>query len=219
MDVDGNIEIAEGVDYVALVDRPAIQRGFLAFREQAPQGMAFTVTSEDRHIVSGPLMLADTPIYREFGDERCYVVFPASTIECIVKKFFSQGNHANVNEMHDEDRKVEGVVMFESFITDASRGIVPMRGYEDAPEGSWFGSFAVNNDEVWASIKAGTFTGFSVEGIFARIIPADAPQSSKDNIGDDTTLSAWWDDTELNYSEEERATLRGIADILKNVEG
>jgi hypothetical protein len=34
------------------------------------------------------------------------------------------------------------------------------------PEGSWFGSFKVDNDEVWATIKDGTFKGFSVEGMF-----------------------------------------------------
>ena len=120
-------------------------------------------------------MLADTPIYREMDGEEFYVSFPSSAIERIVHKFFTIGNQANVNLMHDAGQKVDGVVMFESFITDKSRGIMPIQGYEDAPEGSWFGSFVVNNETVWASIKDGTFTGFSVEGIFARLIPKDAP--------------------------------------------
>lgn len=172
MDVDGNINTEEGVEFVALVDKPAIKRGFLAFRE-VPQPMKFTVTSEDRRIVSGPLMLADTPIYRNDEDGEYYVSFPAPAIERIVHKFFSLGNQSNVNLMHDAKQQVEGVVMFESFLSDTTRGIVPIRGYEDAPEGSWFGSFVVNNDKVWASIKDGTFTGFSVEGIFARLIPQE----------------------------------------------
>ena len=41
-----------------------------------------------------------------------------------------------------------------------------MKGIEDEPDGSWFGSFKVENDEVWAKVKAGQFKGFSVEGIF-----------------------------------------------------
>lgn len=166
MDIDGNIKDDSGVDFIALVDKPAINRGFLAFREHAPKPMAFVVTSEERHIVSGPLMLADTPIYRNDKNGEYYVTFPAKVIERIVKKYFTQGNQANVNEMHDKGRKVDGVVMFESFISDSTRGIAPMRGYETAPEGSWFGSFTVDNDAVWASIKDGTFTGFSVEGLF-----------------------------------------------------
>jgi hypothetical protein len=68
--------------------------------------------------------------------------------------------------MHDSNQKVSGVTMFESFISDTDRGILPMRGFEDAPDGSWFGSFKVENPEVWTMIKEGNFKGFSVEGIF-----------------------------------------------------
>jgi hypothetical protein len=56
--------------------------------------------------------------------------------------------------------------MFESFISDKVRGIQPMKGFEDVPDGSWFGSFKVDNPEVWAEIKAGNVRGFSVEGQF-----------------------------------------------------
>jgi hypothetical protein len=56
--------------------------------------------------------------------------------------------------------------MFESFIVDSERGIQAMKGFEDAPQGSWFGSFKVENEEVWNKIKSGEFKGFSVEGIF-----------------------------------------------------
>jgi hypothetical protein len=41
-----------------------------------------------------------------------------------------------------------------------------MKGFEDVPDGSWFGSFKVDNAEVWAEIKAGKVRGFSVEGQF-----------------------------------------------------
>jgi hypothetical protein len=56
--------------------------------------------------------------------------------------------------------------MFESFISDSSRGILPMKGFEDSPEGSWFGSFKVDNEAVWNDVKEGKFKGFSVEGLF-----------------------------------------------------
>jgi hypothetical protein len=205
MDVDGDITTEEGVSFVALVDRPAIKRTFLAFADAAAAHMAFTITSEDRRIVSGPLMLADTPILRKPPQvpESCYITFPAPAIERIVRKFFCQGNQGKVNLMHDPDQQVEDVTMFESFISDSSRGILPMAGYEDAPEGSWFGSFHVNNDEVWASIKDGTFKGFSVEGLFARLIPAaDAVPEIDDQ----------------EFDEEELELLRDIYGLLKNVE-
>ena len=56
--------------------------------------------------------------------------------------------------------------MFESFISDKDRGISAMRGFEDTPDGSWFGSFKIEDDNVWQMVKDGDIKGFSVEGIF-----------------------------------------------------
>lgn len=151
------------VDFVSLVDRPAIERDFLTFKEDKAE---FIIQSEDRRIVSGALMLADTPIYRNDQNGEYYVTFTKDTIEKIAQKFFKKGYQSNVNLMHDEALAVEGVTMYESFIVDSSRGVVAMKGFEDAPEGSWFGSFKVENESVWDKIKSGEFKGFSVEGIF-----------------------------------------------------
>ncbi len=151
------------VDFVALVDRPAIERDFLMFKEAKAN---FIIQSEDRRIVSGALMLADTPIYRNDQNGEYYVTFTKDTIEKIAQKFFKKGYQSNVNLMHDEALAVEGVTMYESFIVDSSRGVMAMKGFKDAPEGSWFGSFKVENESVWNKIKSGEFKGFSVEGIF-----------------------------------------------------
>ena len=112
-------------------------------------------------------MLADTPIFRSdatYGDY--YVAFSRDTILKIVQKFFKKGFQSNVNLMHNSNAAFEGVTLFESFISDTSRGILPMKGFEDAPEGSWFGSMIVDNDEAWAKVKNGEIMGFSVEGLF-----------------------------------------------------
>jgi hypothetical protein len=151
------------VDYIALVDRPAIQKNFLAFNER----LKFEVISEDKQILSGALMLADVPIYRnneEFGEH--YVVFDAETIQQIAEKFFKRGYQSNVNEMHDANKAVQGVTMFESWLVNHEMGKMPIKGFEDAKDGSWFGSYKVDNAEVWAKVKSGEFQGFSVEGIF-----------------------------------------------------
>lgn len=153
------------VDYVALVDMPAIEKNFLAFNEAKP--MCFDVVSEDRRIISGPAMLANIPIYRrdpEMGEY--YVVFSPQTIYDIAQKFFQKGFNQNFNLMHDPNEKVQGVTIFESFIVDSTRGIQPMSGFADAQDGSWFISAKVNNEEVWNKIKAGEVKGFSVEGLF-----------------------------------------------------
>ena len=71
--------------------------------------------------------------------------------------------------MHNGNEKVEGITVFESFISDSTRGIMPMKGFEDAPDGTWFISAKVNNPEVKQNIIDGVFTGFSVEGMFGAI--------------------------------------------------
>ncbi len=151
------------VSFIALVDKPAIQKNWNAFKEN----VKFQIVSEDKRIISGPVMLADVPIYRnDPTNGEYYVVFTKDTIFKIAQKFFKKGYQANVNLMHDSNQQVEGVTMFESFISDVDRGILPMKGFEDAPDGSWFGSFKVEDDNVWQMIKEGKFKGFSVEGIF-----------------------------------------------------
>ena len=163
LDITEDIEDDAQVDFIALVDRPAIQKNWNAFNKT----QKFEVTNEDRRIISGAIMLADTPIFRSdatYGDY--YVAFSADTILKIVQKFFKKGFQSNVNLMHNSSAQFEGVTLFESFISDPSRGIMPMKGFEDAPEGSWFGSMIVDNDEAWAKVKNGEIMGFSVEGLF-----------------------------------------------------
>lgn len=163
LEISDDLNDGAEVDFVALVDRPAIERDFLKFKEARSN---FAIQSEERRIVSGALMLADTPIYRNDSNGEYYVTFTPGTIEKIAQKFFKKGYQSNVNLMHDGNQEVEGVTMFESWIKDSSRGVAPMKGFEDAPEGSWFGSFKVENEDVWNRVKSGEFKGFSVEGVF-----------------------------------------------------
>lgn len=160
-----NEDLTDGseVDFVALVDKPAIERNFLRFKEDR---LSFEIQDEERRIISGPIMLADTPIYRNDNGQEYFVSFPKDTIYKIVKKMFQKNYTGNVNLMHDPKKIVEGVTMFECWISDESRGVKPMKGFEDAPDGSAFASYFVDNDEVWAKVKSGEFKGFSVEGLF-----------------------------------------------------
>ena len=170
---DDPLDDAE-VQFVALVDRPAIQKNWNAFKNE----QKFQVISDDKRIISGCAMLADTPIFRSdvnFGDY--YVAFSKDTIVKIVQKYFKKGYQNNVNLMHDPTQIETGVTMFESFISDKTRGILPMKGFEDAPDGSWFVSMLVENDEVWQQVKEGKINGFSIEGIFNY-----TPKLSKDEV-------------------------------------
>lgn len=167
------------VNFVSLVDRPAIQRNWNAFSDK----QNFNIASEEKRIISGAIMLADTPIFRSdvtHGDY--YVVFSKDTIFQIVQRYFKKKYQANVNLNHNQQMQLDDVVMFESFISDKERGILPMRGFEDAPDGSWFGSMKVDNDYAWQEVKAGNVKGFSVEGIFEYSKKASKEQELVEQI-------------------------------------
>lgn len=174
LEISDDVNDDAEVSFVALVDKPAIKKNWNAFKDI----QKFEIVSEDKRIISGPIMLADSPIYRRdnvYGEY--YVAFSKDTIVKIVQKFFKKRYQSNINLEHSQDFQVEGVTMFESFISDKARGIMPMKGFEDAPEGSWFGSMFVENDKVWSEIKDGTFKGFSVEGIFNYL-----PKTKKEDV-------------------------------------
>ncbi len=143
---------------------------------------SFAIQDEEERIITGALMLADTPIYRNDGNGEYYVVFTKDTIKKIAQKYFKKGYQNNVNLMHDSGQVMDGVTMFESWIVDEKRGIKPMKGFEDVKEGSWFGSFKVENEEVWNMIKDGKVKGFSVEGIFNYSKPHSVEEKMMSDI-------------------------------------
>lgn len=147
--------------------------------------LSFSIISEEKRIISGALMLADELIYRnneKMGEH--YVKFSADTIKMIAIKFAKKKYQNNVNLMHDPSQKVKGVTMFESWLVDTERGIMPMKGFEGVANGSWFGSFYVENEKVWQSIKKGDYKGFSVEGLFDYVEPITAEENALKKIGE-----------------------------------
>ena len=153
------------VNFIGLVDRPAIERNFQAFNDQKIK--AAFILNDEKMIISGPAMIADMPLYRkddQLGEY--YVIFDKQTIQCIVEKFSAKGFMKNFNLFHDDAQQVGDVTIFNSFVSNAELGVPPLRGFEDTADGSWFISAKVNNPDVWQRVKDGQIKGFSVEGLF-----------------------------------------------------
>ncbi len=160
------------VTAVALVDTPAIEMNWQAFNSFK----SFAADKEKR-IISGPLMVAELPIYRRDEQGEYYGLFTAEDIYNIRNKFFKKNYTQEVNAMHDSNQMIEGVYMIESFIIDSERGIHSPSGFK-LPNGSWFGSYKVDNEDVWNDfVKTGEFKGFSVEGVFGMEKIDRKPQS------------------------------------------
>lgn len=171
-----------GIIRISLVDDPAVESNFVAFAEQRPVQL-YAVQDEDKRQVLGVVMRAGFPIFRR--DERLgeyYVIYSADTCRQMAEKYLADGRQNAVNLMHEAGSDVDGVQLVQWFIK--GDGLQPA-GFEDIADGSLFAEFHVTNDDVWADIKAGTYRGFSLEGVF-DLEPAtdrDEVQEIVDTLG------------------------------------
>jgi len=155
-------EEGTGMFCISLVDEPAVEVSWQLF-DKAKQ--TFKVENPDLQLITGVVMLADTPIYRydpTYGEY--YIMFSKDTIEKMVQKFFKEGYQENVDNDHTFNL-IDGIELQQAFIKNTEKGISP-KGFEDVPEGSLFFTYKVTSDELWNEIKTGNWTGFSLAGTF-----------------------------------------------------
>jgi len=151
-----------GVTAISLVDSPALGYQFIAMNSHQHN---FAVENEEKRIVFGVIMLADTPIFRNnppYGEH--FVVFTKETVRGIVERYFKGKLNDSVTVGHMAN--VEGVYLHENYTIDRENGINPPNAFEMVSDGSWVGKFKVENEEVWQAIKDKTYKGFSIEGVF-----------------------------------------------------
>ena len=163
-----------GMFRISLVDDPAVMSNFQAF-DAHKKPMMYAIQDEEKRLVRGCIMRSDFPIYRR--DEKMgeyYVIYKAEEIRKMAEKYLLEGRQNDVNLMHQEGSDVDGVQMVQYFIKGDG---IQVDGFDDCADGSLFGEFHVVNDSVWDEIKAGTYKGFSLEGVFDLV-----PEQDKDEI-------------------------------------
>lgn len=175
----------EGMDAISLVKYPAVEYNFLKFSKDNKVRLSF---DEEKHIITGVVCLADTPIYRYtpgYGDWYC--VFEKETIKKMIVEYSKAGLWNRINLEHNDEAFVDGIYLIESYIKDSNRGIVPVE-FADIPEGSWLASFYVANDELWNTLKTtNDFNGFSLQGVF-DLVPAEEQKEEVIEVNDEDEL-------------------------------
>ena len=69
--------------------------------------------------------------------------------------------------MEDGSKKLDGIIMKNSWVSDASMGIKAPEMFTDLPDGTWYISYKFQDDDMWNEfVKSGNFKGVSVEGMF-----------------------------------------------------
>lgn len=168
-----------GMDAISLVEFPAVEVDFLKFSKD--ESMQLQFENEEKRIITGVALLADTPIYRiKPNGEEYYVVFDKETIEQLITKYAKYMFQNFVNIEHSDSHFVDGMYMIESYIINHDRGIVPNE-FSNVPDGSWIVSYKVENMDVWSKIKSGEVKGFSIQGVF-NLIEQEQEKSIDDLI-------------------------------------
>ena len=159
-------DLEQGIDATALVENPAIQRNWMAFKEH--KSYEFKTHNEDKRILAGALMVADFPMYRNMNGKEFFVKFSSETIEQLADRMVLNNKLTAFNFEHDSNKELADMHIQQFFIINTELGVNTPIGFEELPNGSLFAFVKVNNEQVWNDyVKTGIVKGFSIEGNFA----------------------------------------------------
>lgn len=153
------------LEYVSIVDHPAIERDFIYFSKK--DGLKFKVDNEEKRIVVGPAMIPymNIPRMDEFTGEVYAVYFTPETISKAAELFLKMDRASSQNTNHERNA-TKDVYMMESWIKEFKSDKSSEYGFSDLPVGTWFVKMKILDDKIWEQIKKGEFKGFSIEGNF-----------------------------------------------------
>lgn len=158
-----------GMTAIALVDSPATEINWMKFDKQI-EPIKFA-KNKDKRLITAPIMLADTPIYRFDRNGEYYVVFTPEQIELMSIKFFVKGNNVNVNEMHNQSDVVKNLHLVENwFVRNPENDASNEMGFKGITKGTVMGTYYVEDEQYWnEKVLSEEFKGFSLEGDFNMV--------------------------------------------------
>lgn len=169
---------------ISLVESPAIESDFIALAEQKP----LQFQDEYRHIVYGPCLIPDKPIYRNDGEYEYYVEFTKESIEKMSQEFFLNYRQKDITLDHETD--ASEVYVVESWIKEDEYKDKSVALGLEVPVGTWMTGIKINNIEVWDRIMNGELKGFSVEAMVSLEELNLSKQNKELNMESDTMF---WD--------------------------
>ena len=125
------------------------------------------MADEEKRILTQPILIPNQKIWRNGLDG--YVFLSAETIEKLQQNFFKNQYNLNSTEGHDENRVLNSVFIFESWIVENPENDKSKELGFDLPKGSWVVSMKIEDDELWSEIKKGVYNGLSIDAILTPI--------------------------------------------------
>ena len=164
--IDENDE-GNGVYAMSLVEYPAIEVDFVALSKAPKKQVKFNVQkAEGVRMLYGPVLIPEQLIYRVDEDTQLeyYVKYSADTVKKAAHRYITRNMHHNVNVEHSVP--VGNVVTVESWLQlDEQNDKSAALGFS-TPAGTWYIGQRVTDPQLIEQIDAGTFKGFSLEGLF-----------------------------------------------------
>ena len=155
----------DGIVTISLVDEPAVESDFVCFAKDAGKQL-FALKDSAERLITGCLMKADTPIYRNDNGYEYYIVFSKKTIQTMAQKMLADSTFKNIDTQHNGELLPQGALtLMEVYIKDSNKGIDP--NFVDIPDGSLMTTFRINDESIWQECANGDYlNGFSLEGFF-----------------------------------------------------
>lgn len=179
------INEGDGIYAISLVEDPAVEQDFICFSKNAK----FSVADKAKHLITGVIMACDMPIYRNDRGYEYYITFNRETIETMARKMLEQGTFKNIDCQHNGDYLPQGMVqLVELYIKDTDKGITP-KFSADVNDGSLFGTFRVNDDDLWKECLNGDYlNGFSLAGYFDQIQIKNSFNNNKTKLKENVSM-------------------------------
>ena len=157
-------DLEDGIFAVSLVSTPATESNWQCFSKEEQM---YSIENEEEHIITGVIMLANSPIFRRDDSGYEYnIVYKPETIKLMSEKMLKDMAHNQIDIEHNGCILPPGTVnLVEIYIKDSEKGISP-NFLKDIPDGSLIGSYKIHDDVLWNMCKEGTLHGFSLAGWF-----------------------------------------------------
>jgi len=163
--LDINDEDETGINFISIVDVPAIQSQFVALME-AKQILKLSLDN-DKMVLVGKVAIPDVPILQydnESGDVY-FIRLTKDNILKVAKKFARNAFLNNVNVMHTTEKAP--AYIYEMWVVEDQVKDKSALYFDDVVPGTLMVKMQVTDRNYWNEyIKSGKFKGFSLEGQF-----------------------------------------------------
>jgi hypothetical protein len=165
LEVTFNPDEQPGVYAISLVENPAIGVDFVALNEN--EEVKFSVMDEEKRLLMGAVLIPEKKILRvDANGEPFWIYFSAETIRQSMEWFYKNSFQSNSTIEHVDAMTLDNVTFVESWIKEDLVHDKSVKFGFSEPVGTWFATMKVDNDDVWAKVKAGQIKGFSIDGVF-----------------------------------------------------